>query len=97
MINLDYIYYIRILLILLYEKRVLSRKEITDYLKINNDQYKNMIDTLKKINKPKLIHLATYKHVQYLLFGDLNFDLGIIFGNRLASDYQKYDFKIETL
>jgi hypothetical protein len=97
MINLDYIKYIKILLILLYEKKILTKSEIINFLYLNNQQYKTLITTIKEINKPKILYKVNINKHEFIVFGELNFQIGILIGNKINKPLQNIQIQTEIL
>ena len=97
MINVDYYKYIKILLILLYENKVMSKSQITTFLNIDSNHYENMINTIRKLKKPDIIYKVNFKHYEFIVFGELNFETGVILGNKFSGDFSKYTMTYEKL
>ena len=78
----------------------MSKSQITTFLNIDSNHYEKIINTIRKLKKPDIIYKVNFKHYEFIVFGELNFETGVILGNKFSGDFSNikgFDKIIENI
>lgn len=83
MINYDYLKYIKIILILIYNNKIISFKELQKILYIDNKQLNKILDTIKQIKRTNILYIITINNKYKFIACEISFNTGIKIGKLL--------------
>jgi hypothetical protein len=84
----DYNLYIKLLLILTLENKIISKKQLIKTLNINDQIYNKLIQYIQNINKPKLLYLITINNShQFITINKPDIHTGIHIARQLPNTH----------